>query len=213
MIRKIIKAIIVAAAITVIPVLGNINMFYSPQIWILFTIGVLAVIFQPRYNIVKDKSKSEDRGTEIQIIWSVYVTQLLAVLEAAYFRFPVSVKWDTFTSISLVIMILGLALRTWGIYTLGRYFTMHLSIQKEHKIIRSGPYKYIRHPSYAGAFLTYLGAPFFLHAWFSLIAAAIILPIAWLRRMHYEEKLLIEEFGEEYKSYCRSVKRLIPRLW
>lgn len=213
MIRKIIKAIIVSLTITVIPVLGNINMFYSPQIWILFTIGILASILQPSYNIVKDKTKSKDKGTEIQIIWSVYITQLFAVLEATYFRFPESVKWDTFTTISLVVMILGLALRTWAIYTLGSYFTMHLSIQKEHKIIRNGPYKYIRHPSYVGAFLTYLGTTIFLHAWFALIAAAVILPIAWLRRMHYEEKLLIEEFGEEYKSYCRSVKRVIPGLW
>ena len=213
MIRKIIKAIIVSSSITVLPVLGNIEMFYSPHIWILFITGILASIFQPDYNIVKDKSISKDNGTEIQIIWSVYITQLLAVLEAAYFRFPESVKWDIFTTVSLVVMILGLELRTWAIYTLGNYFTMHLSIQKEHKIIRSGPYKYFRHPSYVGAFLTYLGTPVFLHTWFSLIVAAIILPIAWLRRIYYEEKLLIEEFGNEYRSYCKSVKRAIPGLW
>jgi len=213
MIKKFIKSIIVSSAITVLPVLGNIEMFYSPQIWILFTMGVLASIFQSDYNIVKDKSKSKDYGTEIQIIWSVYITQLLAVIEATYFRFPESVKWDIFASVVFVVMILGLALRTWAIYTLGNYFTMHLSIQKEHEIIRRGPYKYFRHPSYVGAFLTYLGVPILLHAWFSLIAAAIILPIAWLRRIHYEEKLLIEEFGEEYKSYCKSVKRAIPGLW
>lgn len=213
MIRKIIKVIIVSSMITVLPVLGNIEMFYSSQIRILFTVGILALFFQPDYHIVKDKSKSKDKGTEIQIIWSVYITQLLAVIEAAYFRFPESVKWDTFTTVSLVVMILGLALRTWAVYTLGSYFTMHLSIQKEHKIIRSGPYKYLRHPSYAGAFLIYAGIPVFLHTWFALIAAVVILPVAWLRRIHYEEKLLIEEFGEEYKSYCRAVKRIIPGLW
>ena len=213
MIKKFVKSIIVSSTITVLPVLGNIEMFYSPQIWILFIIGILASIFQPNYNIVKDKSKSKDNGTEIQIIWSVYITQLLVVLEATYFKFPESVKWDIFVSVAFVVMIIGLALRTWAIYTLGNYFTMHLSIQKEHKIIRSGPYKYFRHPSYVGAFLTYVGAPILLHSWFSLIAAAIILPIAWLRRIYYEEKLLIEEFGEEYKSYCKLVKRAIPGLW
>lgn len=213
MTRKIIKAIIVSSSITVLPVLGNIKMFYSPHIWILFITGISASIFQPDYNIVKDKSKTKDNGTEIQIIWSVYITQLLAVLEAAYYRFPESVKWDIFTTVSLVIMILGFALRTWAIYTLGNYFTMHLAIQKEHKIIRSGPYRYFRHPSYVGAFLIYLGTPVFLHAWFALIVAAIILPIAWLRRIHYEEKLLIEEFGEGYRNYCKSVKRAIPGLW
>lgn len=213
MIRKFIKGILVSSAIAVLPVLGNLKMFYSPQIWILFTLGVLATILQPDYRIIDDKSKTRDKGTEIQIIWSVYITQLFAVLEATYVRFPESIKWDIFTTVSLIIMILGLILRTWAIYTLKNYFTMHISIQKEHKIICTGPYKYLRHPSYLGAFFTYLGTTVFLHSWFSLIAALIILPIAWLRRMHYEEELLNEEFGEEYKSYCKSVKRIIPGLW
>jgi protein-S-isoprenylcysteine O-methyltransferase len=213
MIRKIIKGIIASSAIAILPVLGNIKMYYSPQIWILFAIGLMGSIFQPDYNLIKDKSNTKDKGTEAQIIWSVYISQLLAVLEASYLRFPDSVKWNMVTTVSLIIMILGLMLRTWSIYTLGNYFTMHLAIQKEHKIIRKGPYKYLRHPSYIGAFLTYWGTTIFLHSWFSLIVAAIILSIAWLRRMHYEEKLLIEKFGEEYKSYCKTAKRAIPGLW
>lgn len=213
MVKKIVKGIIVSAAIVVLPILGNTKMFSSPQLWILFTIGFLSSILQPNYNIIKDKSKTIDKGTEIQIIWSVYITQLFVVVEAAYLRFPYSVKWDTFTTVSLAIIILGLMLRTWAIYTLGNYFTMHLSIQNEHKIIRSGPYKYMRHPSYLGAFFIYFGTTIFLHAWFSLIVAVILLPVAWLRRIHYEEKLLIEKFGGEYKSYCKSVKRIIPGVW
>lgn len=213
MVRKLIQGLFVSSCIIILPVLGNISILYAPHLWILVLIGVFASIFQPQYNVVKDKSKTRDKGTEIQIIWSIYITQLFAVLEAAYLRFPDSVKWNMVTTISLIIMILGLVLRTWAIYTLGIYFTMYLSIRKEHRIIRTGPYKYLRHPSYLGAFFTYLGTPIFLHTWFALIAAAIVLPIAWLRRIHYEEKLLIEEFGEEYKSYCKSVKRVIPGFW
>ena len=213
MIRKIIKGIIASLAIAILPVLGNTQMYYSPQIWILVTIGLIGSIFQPDYNLIKDKSNSNDKGTEAQIIWSVYISQLLAVLEASYLRFPESVKWDMITTVSLIIMILGLALRTWSIHTLGNYFTMHLAIQEEHKIICKGPYKYLRHPSYVGAFLTYLGTTVFLHSWFSFVAAAVMLSIAWLRRMHYEEILLINKFGQEYKSYCKTAKRAIPGLW
>lgn len=213
MVRKIIKGIIASSAIAILPVLGNMKMYYSPQIWILFAIGLIGSIFQPDYNLLKEKSNTKDKGTEAQIIWSIYISQLLAVLEATYLRFPDSVKWNMVTTVSLIIIILGLMLRTWSIYTLGNYFTMHLAIQKEHKIVCKGPYKYLRHPSYVGAFLTYLGTTIFLHSWFSLIIATVILSIAWLRRMHYEEKLLFEEFGEEYKSYCRTAKRAIPGLW
>ena len=213
MIRKVIKGIIVSAAIAILPVVGNIRIFYYPQIWILFIIGFFASILQPDYRIVDDNSKIKDKGTEMQIIWSLFITQLLIVLEAAYLRFPASVAWDIFTGSSLIVMISGLAVRTWAVYTLGNYFTMHLSVQECHKIICQGPYKYVRHPSYAGAFLTFMGTAVFMHAWFSLILAAIVLPVAWLRRIHYEEKMLSEELGEEYKSYCKSVKRAIPYIW
>lgn len=211
--RKIVKGIIVSAAIALLPVLGNIRMFYYPQIWILFTIGFFASILQPDYRIVDDNSKIRDKGTEMQIMWSLFITQLLIVLEAAYLRFPASVAWDIFTGFSLIAMIFGLAIRIWAVYTLGNYFTMHLSIQEGHKIIRQGPYKYVRHPSYVGAFFTFIGTAVFMHSWFSLIAAVILLPAAWLRRIHYEEEMLLEELGEEYKSYCKSVKRAIPYIW
>ena len=213
MLRKIIKGIIVSSAIAILPVMGNVEMYYSPQIWILVAIGLIGSIFQPDYKLIKDKSNNKDKGTEAQIIWSIYISQLFAVLEASYLRFPESVKWDVITTISLVIMVSGLILRTWSIYTLGNYFTMHLAIQKEHRIIRKGPYRYLRHPSYVGAFLTYLGTTVFLHSWFSLIFAAVILSIAWLRRIHYEELLLIEKFGDEYETYCKTAKRAIPGLW
>ena len=123
MIRKIFKGIIVSSAIAVLPVLGNTEILYYLHIWILFAIGFLASIFQPNYSLVNDKSNARDKGTEIQIIWSVYITQLFAVLEAAYIRFPGSVKWDILTTLSLFAMMLGLALRSWAIYTLGNFFT------------------------------------------------------------------------------------------
>ena len=213
MIRKIIKGIIVSAVIALLPVFGNIRMFYYPQLWIVFAVGFFASILQPDYRIVDDNSKTKDKCTEMQIMWSLFVTQLLIVIEAAYLRFPASVEWDIFTTTSLLVMISGLVIRTWAVYTLGNYFTMHLAIQKEHKIIRQGPYRYVRHPSYSGAFLTFLGTAIFMHAWLSLILALIILPAAWLRRIHYEEKMLSDELGEEYISYCKSVKRAIPYIW
>jgi protein-S-isoprenylcysteine O-methyltransferase Ste14 len=189
------------------------NMLYSLKVWILVVIGILGSILQPDYNVFHDKSKAIDRGTEIQIIWSVFFTQLFAILEAAYIRYPESVTWDLWAIVILIVMLSGLILRTWAILTLGSYFTMHLSIQRNHKVIRNGPYKYFRHPSYVGAFLTYMGTSIFLHAWFSVIVAGIVLPLAWFRRIQYEEKMLIEEFGEEYQSYCKSVKRAIPGIW
>lgn len=213
MLQKTIKAIIAPCILVLIPICGNVQMYYSLQIWILFVIGIVAAIMQPNYRLITNKDNRLDNGTESQIIWSVYITQLCAILEAAYLRFPGSVMWDPIASLAFIAMIAGLALRTWSIKTLGKYFTMHLAIQQEHKIIRQGPYRYLRHPSYAGAFLTYIGTIVFFHSWYSLLLALVVLPVAWIRRIYYEEKMLTAEFGEEYILYCQSVKRIIPGVW
>lgn len=213
MMKLIIRSLIASLAISILPVLGNFKMFSSPQIWILFILIFIALILQPNFKVLVDKTNHWDKGTETQIIWSVYITQLSAVCEATYLIFPGSIQWDNATTIALIAIISGLALRTWAVYTLGNFFTMHLSIQNGQKVICTGPYKFIRHPSYTGAFFIYLGMPMFLHAWMSLAAAAIILPIAWLRRIHYEEKMLAQELGNEYIIYCKSVKKVIPGLW
>jgi len=211
--KKIVKALIVATVLTILPVLGNIEMLYAAQVWILFVLGAFGSILQPDYSLSKDKKNSRDAGTEALIIWSVFITQLLAILEAAYMRYPESIKWDTVAFVTLTIMLVGFALRGWAICTLGEYFTMHLAIHEDHKIIRIGPYKYFRHPSYVGAFMTYMGTSIFLHSWISAIVAIIILPFAWMKRMSYEEEMLLDNFGNEYKDYCKDVKRVIPGLW
>ncbi len=211
--KKIIKAIIVVTVLTILPVLGNIEMLYAAQIWILFALGAFGSILQPDYSLSGDKAKTKDAGTEALIIWSVFITQLLAVLEAAYLRYPESIAWDTVAVATLSIMLIGFALRVWAIRTLGKYFTMHLALQEDHKVIRTGPYKYFRHPSYVGAFMTYMGTTIFLHSWISAIVAAIILPIAWIKRMNHEEEMLLDNFGKEYKDYCKEAKRFIPGVW
>ena len=213
MIKKAVKGTVVTSLIIFLPVSANVNIIGHPHLWILFCLGILASIFQPDYNVVKKDSKTRDRGTELQIMWSVFITQLLIILEASYIRFPASVRWDMLTTAALLAMAAGLVLRTWSVNTLGKHFTMHLEIQEDHKVIRTGPYRWFRHPSYVGAFITYAATPLFLRAWYALVPTIAILTIAWMRRIHYEEKMLRAELGEEYEKYCRTVKKVIPGIW
>ena len=147
-----------------------------------------------------DKRNKWDKGTEAQIIWSVFITQLMAVLEATYYRYPESIKWDFIAVGALAFMLIGFILRIWSLNTLGKHFTMHLEVQEDHKVIRNGPYSIVRHPSSTGAFLTYMGTSIFLHSWYSAIIAVILLPLAWVRRIKYEEEMLRDSLGEEYES-------------
>lgn len=213
MLKRLILGIPISTALVILPVLGNVDILHAPHLWILIIIGVLASVFQPSYNPITIASSAGDRATGAQIIWSVYATQLAAILEAAYLRYPHSVQWDAAAVTGLVGAAFGLSLRSWAVLALGNLFTMHISVQKGHKIIRTGPYAIIRHPSYLGAFVLYLSTAIFLHAWFSFIAAAIILPFAFLRRIDSEESVLKKVFGSDYKSYCKEVKMILPWIW
>ncbi len=107
----------------------------------------------------------------------------------------------------------GLALRWYSIFYLGRFFTVNVAIHSRHDIIDTGPYRRIRHPSYAGALLAFLGLALSVGNWLSL--AVMLLPIFWAfsRRIVIEERALASALGAPYTGYMRRTKKLIPSLY
>ncbi len=213
MIKRLLLGASISLLVVILPLLGNGEILRALHIRVMIVFAFLASIFQPAYNPVTIAARRDDRGTGAQIIWSVYITQLAAILECAYMRYPESVEWDIAAIAALVFMSLGLALRTWAVVALGDFFTMHLAIQEKHTVIRRGPYSIVRHPSYLGAFILYSSTTLFLHAWFSLVFALPALTLAFLRRIYYEEEMLKKEFGDVYKTYQSQVKKCIPWVW
>lgn len=123
-------------------------------------------------------------------------------------------RLPTFVSyIGLVFVVLSFAYRQWAIFVLGKYFTPIISIQKSQKLIQNGPYKYIRHPSYTGFFFEIVGVGLFLSNWLAIIIIIIPLLHSLIYRISIEEKFLITEFGNEYISYKKRTKKLIPFIY
>jgi protein-S-isoprenylcysteine O-methyltransferase Ste14 len=100
-----------------------------------------------------------------------------------------------------------------AILKLGRSFTANVTIQQRQRVEKTGVFRFVRHPSYTGLLVIFAGIG--LNTRSSVGLAIIILPItlALLYRIHVEEKALSEAFGDEYQSYCRSTKRLIPGVF
>lgn len=115
--------------------------------------------------------------------------------------------------IGFFVFVLGLALRWFAIGYLGRFFTVDVAIHSEHRVIESGPYRFIRHPSYTGALLAFLGLGLSIGNWWSV--AIFILPtlLSFLVRIKVEESALADAMGEQYRSYQRRTKRLIPLIY
>jgi protein-S-isoprenylcysteine O-methyltransferase Ste14 len=114
--------------------------------------------------------------------------------------------------IGLALMTLGGTLRLAAMYALGRRFTGLVAIQEGHRLQTSGLYRHIRHPSYAGMLLYLAGYVLIFRCWVGLLLVAAMLAIL-LARMNAEEALLESAFGDEYASYRRHTRRLVPWLY
>jgi protein-S-isoprenylcysteine O-methyltransferase Ste14 len=113
----------------------------------------------------------------------------------------------------LVVLAAGVALRTWAIVTLGRLFKFVVVIQDGHRVVTSGPYRLLRHPSYTGGLAALLGAGIALDSWLSILALVFIPLLAVLVRIHLEEAELATALGPEYTRYASRTHRLVPGLW
>jgi len=122
--------------------------------------------------------------------------------------FPIWMRWT-----GVGIAIAGFALLQWSQNTLGKNWSDTPRMTKEQVLVTSGPYHYIRHPIYS-AFILILSSTFFISAnWLIGLAwtGMTILEIA--SRIHYEESLMLEFFGEQYREYMQHTGRLSPRIF
>jgi protein-S-isoprenylcysteine O-methyltransferase Ste14 len=159
-----------------------------------------------------------NRGGRSDFEWSLAVvgglTELGVVLAflAAYHSAAFADGWGP-VLVGELLFIVGLALRFWAILTLGRFFKITVSIQEGHRVIRSGPYRLLRHPSYAGILLALLGLGLALETWLGLLAIIVLPLIGVLIRIRVEESVLIDALGQDYVSYAAETRRLIPGVW
>jgi protein-S-isoprenylcysteine O-methyltransferase Ste14 len=115
--------------------------------------------------------------------------------------------------IGAAVMIAGLGLRLWAMLVLGRFFTVTVTIQEDHRVVDSGPYRVVRHPSYTGLLVLFVGFGIALDNWLSLLAL-FALPLAGiLLRIRAEEAALSIALGERYTDYAARTDRLIPGVW
>jgi protein-S-isoprenylcysteine O-methyltransferase len=119
--------------------------------------------------------------------------------------------WTLGLGVALVLA--GVALRDWAILTLGRYFRREVTIEPEQRIVRRGPYRLLRHPSYAGLALSFGGFGLAFGSWVGAAVALLVVLAGMLPRIRVEERALALAFGADYADYASSTARLLPRVW
>ena len=115
--------------------------------------------------------------------------------------------------VSLVVMVLGFALGSYALIA-NRFFSGMVRIQSDRgqHVVTGGPYRWVRHPGYAGALLSYLAGPFLLDSWWTMIPVALSFLILFIRTA-LEDRTLQEKLAG-YEEYAQNVRyRLIPGVW
>lgn len=184
---------------------------------ILFSISMAAwfvteFLYKNMLKSGKDDRKDKDKST-LNILWMAIPFSILASVSISYLtRFPITQdNWILYVGEALILT--GIVLRFIIIRSLGKYFTVDVTIKQDHKIKKEGFYKYLRHPSYAFSLLTSLGLGLYLNNWLSLILAFLPPFFAFIFRIKIEEKALVEQFGDEYLNYVKKTKKLIPFIY
>ena len=111
----------------------------------------------------------------------------------------------------LVLDVAGVAFAIWAREHLGRLWSGTITLKEGHLVVRSGPYRWARHPIYTGI-LTGLTGVVIARADLSSLVALTLVAIGVVRKVVIEERLLVEHFGDEYESYRREVKTIVPFL-
>lgn len=187
---------------------------------ILFLIGfvVSSVIRAPyarrlrRDRIVDDRVTGLDKLllllTSIGMIFVPLLYTLTPWLDFADYRLPV---WAGWLGVAALTGTLWLFWRSHA--DLGRNWFLSLQIREEHALVTEGVFRHIRHPMYASQWLWGMAQTLLLQNWIAgLSGLAGFLPL-YLLRVPREEQMLLEHFGEAYRSYMIQTGRVIPRFW
>lgn len=132
---------------------------------------------------------------------------LTPFLDFAHFQLPPWARWVGFGLLVLAALVLLLAHQA-----LGRNWTGQLHIQEQHMLIVKGIYRSIRHPMYLSFLLSAIGTLLLSANWFISTPQLVWFWVMYLGRVRYEEQMMIDAFGEDYKTYMHSTGRLLPKL-
>ena len=162
-------------------------------------------------------SKSTDKQNadknSLTVIWITIVAAIsLAVFISMRLYFTIFSNPE-FRYAGLAVIFTGIFLRLAAIITLGRFFTVDVTIRQDHKLKKDGLYKYLRHPSYFASLLSFIGFGISLNNWLSLALVTIAILVVFIIRIKFEEKILMEQFGIEYLEYKKTTSGLIPFIY
>jgi protein-S-isoprenylcysteine O-methyltransferase Ste14 len=149
---------------------------------------------------------SKDKGTCELYAFGRFLTVLTAMAATTEWQ-----QMNLIAGFGLALFIFGVLFRLYAINTLGRFYSHRVRLIGEHRIIDTGPYRYVRHPAYTGMLTAHLGFVLFFYNPWAMAAYLFVLLPAVVMRIKVEEVALYELEG--YPTYADDHKRILPLVW
>lgn len=176
---------------------------------VIFSLGEIALLLRRRSRDTTNRDQST-----LRLFWIILPVSISAAFQAQRF-FPLWMlpKAEAVVALGAVLAILGLILRWYAIYRLGRWFTVDVALSSEQVLLREGPYRFIRHPSYTGALLTLMGIGVLMGNVGAIALMMLPALAAFLYRIRVEERALAQAFRMQWSDYCAQSWRLVPGVY
>jgi protein-S-isoprenylcysteine O-methyltransferase Ste14 len=183
---------------------------------ILNIVSGLFVVSELTLLAIKKSKKSEvrdsrDRSSKL-IIWIFIAVGIFCGIFVAR-RMQLDHREMGLVVGGICIFVIGMIIRLSAIYQLGKEFTVDVVIGKEHKLHDTGLYKRVRHPSYSGMVLEFIGLSMLFNSYYAIPAVVLPVLLALIYRMNIEEKALKDALGPPYADYMKRTKRILPGIY
>jgi protein-S-isoprenylcysteine O-methyltransferase Ste14 len=205
--------LLVSALLVLAPLGGASERLAHPAPWLAVAAAWLTLTTQPQLGPRRMLADRGDRLSALGILVALLTGLLVAVIDFGY-RAQLRPPPLSLPVVGGAIVVAGgISLRVWSIRTLGSLFTATVSVMPDQQVVQSGPYRALRHPSYTGALLTVLGIALVFASVVGAVATLALGVPVYVYRMSIEERALVDQLGEAYRSYRERTWRLVPFVY
>lgn len=211
MTKKLFQTAFLITVVFGLPLAFHPRLLLHPRVLFSMFLAVMLNMTGPSIALREAFSKTRSDGLSALAILVVGILGfMIPAVDFAYFitGFPWPLAYVGFG-----LALAGIGFRVWSIRVLGKFFTAKVEIQADHRVVREGPYRWIRHPSYLGAWIMYLGNALVMESAWGLLFAFFGFLFAYHYRTAVEERSLTRKLGSAYESYRRESWKMIPFVY